>query len=84
MAIAVECAQCGKQLKVKDELAGRKGKCPQCQGVIHIPAAPGTPVAVGAAAGRVGGKSGTAIAEYDSSSAPLPVEVQEGEDQAMG
>lgn len=72
MAIAVECAQCGKQLKVKDELAGRKGKCPQCQGVIHIPAAPGTPVAVGAAAAGVG-KSAAAVANYDSSSESLPV-----------
>lgn len=72
MAIAVECAQCGKQLKVKDELAGRKGKCPQCQGVIHIPAAAGAPVAVGAAAARPG-KLTTATADHDSSSVPLPV-----------
>src|SRR3954468_11514150 len=47
--IAVECAHCGKQLKVKDELAGKKGKCPQCQKVIQIPAA--TAVAVGAGQG---------------------------------
>jgi phage FluMu protein Com len=48
VAIAVECAHCGKQLKVKDELAGKKGKCPQCQNLIQIPA--GAPVAVGAGA----------------------------------
>lgn len=72
MAIAVECAQCGKQLKVKDELAGRKGKCPQCQGVIHIPALAGAPVAVGAAAGRPG-KLAAAVADHDSSSVPLAV-----------
>ena len=34
MTIAVECAHCGKLLKVKDELAGKKGKCPQCQKVL--------------------------------------------------
>jgi len=51
VAITVECSNCGKQLKVKDELAGRKGKCPQCQNVLHIPALAGAPVAVGAAAG---------------------------------
>jgi len=49
VAIAVECAHCGKQLKVKDELAGKKGKCPQCQKVIQIPAA--AAVAVGAGPG---------------------------------
>src|SRR4051794_27375237 len=38
MAIQVSC-QCGKQLRVKDEYAGRKGKCPACGGVIQIPAA---------------------------------------------
>jgi hypothetical protein len=37
MSIAVSCSQCGSQLRVKDELAGRRGKCPKCQGVIQIP-----------------------------------------------
>jgi hypothetical protein len=49
VAIAVQCPQCGKQLRVKDELAGRKGKCPQCQATIQIPAAGPVPVAAAAA-----------------------------------
>lgn len=34
--IAVECA-CGKRAKVKDELAGRKIKCPECKEPIVVP-----------------------------------------------
>lgn len=39
MPIAVAC-RCGKKLSVRDELAGRKGKCPACGTVLDIPAAP--------------------------------------------
>ncbi|MFO0884401.1 MAG: hypothetical protein U0894_09465 [Pirellulales bacterium] len=37
MPIAVNCSHCGKTLKVKDEFAGKKGKCPSCNGSIPIP-----------------------------------------------
>ncbi len=36
MAIVVTC-QCGKQYKVKDELAGKRAKCHNCQATIEIP-----------------------------------------------
>src|SRR5947199_455286 len=39
MPIAITCAGCGKNLKVKDEWAGKKGKCPQCGTTFLIPAA---------------------------------------------
>ncbi len=39
MAISVTC-RCGKKLAVRDELAGRKGKCPACGMVLSIPALP--------------------------------------------
>jgi WD40 repeat protein/tRNA A-37 threonylcarbamoyl transferase component Bud32 len=35
--IAFPCPGCGKGLKVKDELAGKKGKCPHCQQGVTIP-----------------------------------------------
>lgn len=35
--IAFLCSGCGKSLKVKDEFAGRKSKCPRCQQSITIP-----------------------------------------------
>ncbi len=36
MPIALEC-DCSKKLRVKDELAGRKIRCPECKGVIAVP-----------------------------------------------
>jgi hypothetical protein len=35
--IEVKCWQCGKSMKVKAELAGKKGKCPVCGKIINIP-----------------------------------------------
>ena len=39
LPISVTCPQCSATLKVKDELAGKRGKCPKCQGAVQIPAA---------------------------------------------
>lgn len=67
MSIAVQCAHCGKQLKVKDELAGKKGKCPQCQNVIQIPAAAGVAVGAGQGAAKAAAKpAATGSAKSDS------------------
>ncbi len=44
MPISVTCPQCSTTLKVKDELAGKRGKCPKCQGAVQIPAGNGTAV----------------------------------------
>lgn len=41
MAIRVKCASCGKVLTVKDEFAGKKGKCPACGAILRIPASSG-------------------------------------------
>lgn len=35
--IEFKCSQCGKQLKVKDNAAGKKGKCPQCGATLLVP-----------------------------------------------
>lgn len=40
MSISFPCTGCGRTLKVADELAGRKAKCPQCQAVLYIPEGP--------------------------------------------
>ncbi len=37
MSIRVTCEKCGVVLKVKEELAGTKGKCPACKGTLHVP-----------------------------------------------
>ena len=41
MAIETKCAKCEKKLKVKDELAGKKIKCPGCGATVNIPGAGG-------------------------------------------
>src|SRR5947209_5744244 len=35
--IRLSCLQCGKKLKVKDDLAGKKVRCPQCKELLEIP-----------------------------------------------
>jgi DNA-directed RNA polymerase subunit RPC12/RpoP len=39
MSISVQCPGCEKKLKTKDELAGKRVKCPGCGQVILVPAA---------------------------------------------
>ena len=39
MSISVQCPACKKNLKTKDELAGKRVKCPGCGYVILVPAA---------------------------------------------
>ncbi len=38
MSLSVTCPDCDKTLRVKDELAGKKVRCPGCSTVIPIPA----------------------------------------------
>lgn len=38
--ITFECGECGHRLLVKDELSGRKAKCPKCAHISRIVAAP--------------------------------------------
>lgn len=33
----MKCRNCGKQLKAKDEAAGKRTKCPDCENIIEIP-----------------------------------------------
>lgn len=37
MAIALTCSECEHDMKVKDELAGRRIKCPECGQVLAVP-----------------------------------------------
>ena len=37
MSIAVVCSQCSAKLNAPDSAAGKKVKCPKCQGVIAVP-----------------------------------------------
>jgi hypothetical protein len=42
MAIRYECDLCGSVLRIKDDLAGKPGKCPKCKTAFTVPAADGT------------------------------------------
>jgi hypothetical protein len=57
MAIRVECPQkrCSKSLKVKEEYAGKKVKCPGCGTAVRIPAPAGPVASPAAATGGAGG-----------------------------
>ena len=37
MAIPVRCTGCGSAMKVADQYAGKKGKCPKCGGIVQVP-----------------------------------------------
>src|SRR5262245_36012680 len=39
MSIQVSCAACQAQFRVKDEHAGRTGRCPRCKAPVQVPAA---------------------------------------------
>ena len=41
MSIRYECEKCGSVLKIKDDLAGKPGKCPKCKTPFTVPAADG-------------------------------------------
>ena len=79
MPIRVRCESCGKAMIVDDELAGRKGRCPNCKETIRIPDPAGRaggaePEGTGASALKpAGGKSAdsAALAGVDFSK-PLP------------
>ena len=36
--ILVACTACGKKLKVKEELVGKRVKCPHCGAAVRVPA----------------------------------------------
>lgn len=37
MVIRFECEHCGKRMQVDDQLAGKRGKCPQCNERLTVP-----------------------------------------------
>src|SRR5664279_3759318 len=38
MSISVTCSACTASFKVKDEFAGRRGRCPKCSAIVQVPA----------------------------------------------
>jgi hypothetical protein len=71
MTISFQCTGCDRTLKVSDELAGRKAKCPKCQTILFIPE--GKKAAIS-----------TAPTRKRTAPAPRPEEPEEGYDEAAG
>jgi phage FluMu protein Com len=38
MPVQFTCEHCGKTLRVREELVGKRVKCPKCQGIVRVPA----------------------------------------------
>jgi hypothetical protein len=77
MPILLSCA-CGKKLRVKDDLAGKRLKCPACAAVLVVPPA-GTP---GAADGPGAEKVAAAKEPRKPARPPAPASEPEEDDQA--
>lgn len=60
MSIKVQCEHCHANLTVNDKMAGKRGKCPKCAGVITIPAATngGSSLAAGVSPASTSASSG--------------------------
>ena len=51
MPIEIQCTSCSKRLRVPDNAAGKRVKCPQCQSVLSVPAAGAAPTPAPVAGG---------------------------------
>jgi hypothetical protein len=75
MTILVACEKCGFRYKLKDELAGKKAKCKECQAVFVVPQpmAPPTPVATTG--------HGDPVYRYSDETRPSPFEMAIGDSE---
>jgi hypothetical protein len=67
MPIEISCTSCKKRLRVPDNAAGKRVKCPQCQSVLSVPAA-----GAGSSAGQSGGGTWHLKTEDGQTFGPVP------------
>ncbi|NQT14766.1 MAG: hypothetical protein HQ582_18575 [Planctomycetes bacterium] len=72
MPITAECGACHKRFKAPDKLAGKRVKCPQCGGVIQVPA-PQAPIVEKPA---VASRPAEGQVPKSAAAAPVPVPAQ--------
>lgn len=75
MAIHVTCDGCGYQTRVKDSSAGKRGRCPKCGAVVHIPASD-EPASMEGGLDLAGLSQGVAVHVERPKPPPPPVEVR--------
>ncbi|MFW6168863.1 MAG: hypothetical protein ACODAD_00130 [Planctomycetota bacterium] len=72
MPIELTCTGCGQTLRVGDEHAGKKARCPQCGAVVPVPSgeAPAAPLAESSPFGNVdsGSESSNPFADFPAQS----------------
>ncbi len=68
MSIRYECEECGSVLKIKDDLAGKPGKCPKCKTPFTVPAADGD----SASSGEIAAIESSEDAEFKLANIPPP------------
>lgn len=61
MPIQVDCPHCGRNFRLKDELAGKKFRCSECQEVVTAPSPepPSKPIRVARQIGKADNRSGS-------------------------
>lgn len=90
MAISVTCPECEHSFSVRDEYAGKRGKCPKCGGVFRAEAAEpaigvGMPAVLAARSGVSLGKSGSTNGGFAlDTAAPAPVPAPAGKKAGGG
>jgi len=67
--VRIRCSKCKKALNVRDDLAGRKVRCPACGAAIRVPDGKKSPQPVGAGARRAKGPSTDTDAGRETASA---------------
>jgi hypothetical protein len=72
MPIDFSCSACGKNYRVKDELAGKTAKCSQCNGRIQIPAVASSAAAAKPAASKSAKTQPAKAASTSVASSPAP------------
>lgn len=68
MAISVTCPECDHSFSVRDEFAGKRGKCPKCGGVFRAEPAAEPAISVSVSP-KLAGRSGVALGGSVSASA---------------
>ena len=72
MALKFTCPHCRKGIRVKEEFAGKKGKCPACQQVLTIPGVTRSPAAPSAKVTTESDIESLALAALAEKSKPTP------------
>lgn len=81
--IKVRCASCGKTLQLPDQFAGKRGKCPGCQVMLTVPAAPTAAPAPAPAPAKVRKPAPPPVEEVEEVEEVEPEAVEEAEPEEV-